>query len=155
MTLSEALKYTSDNRTHADFVDAALANPTQEIHPLAYADWLQEQGQEGLAEQVRAAVEYGKALPNKAVGITRRGEWSREKRPISVWGASGKNGFFIWSNHPSSGGTMANYWSSHTPEEAKRLVEKMQGIEGQPVVMETLKRKYPHLFPAPAPKAKE
>lgn len=155
MNLNDALKYSTDGRTHADFVDAALAEPESETHPLVYADWLQEQGQEGLAEQIRSAVEYGKAQGYKAVGITRRGEWSRDKRPLSVNGAAGKSGFFIWSNHPSSGGNMATYWSSHTPEEAKKLVEKMQGIEGQPVLMETLKRKYPHLFPAPAPKPKE
>ncbi len=147
MNLKQALKYTSDNRTHADFVDAALANPTQDIHPLAYADWLQEQGQEGLAVQVRSAVDYAKGLSG-AVNL-QTGTNIPQHPTVDIHTKKGWKNVDLFTRHPSSSPhNGAMFFSSHSPEEALSLLRRMEGVAGQQEALEFLKQRQPHLFPA-------
>lgn len=149
MNLNDALKYSTDGRTHADFVDAALANPTQEVHPLAYADWLQEQGQEGLAEQVRAAVDYAKGLSGAVNSQT--GTNIAQHPTVDVHTKRGWKNVDLFTRHPSSSPYKgAMFFSSHSPEEALSLLHRMEGVAGQKEALEFLKQRQPHLFPAEA-----
>lgn len=56
--MSRAKKY-SQQYTHADFVKKILEEPHERMHPLAYADWLEENGHTAVAEVLRRHVEKG------------------------------------------------------------------------------------------------
>lgn len=144
MTLQEALKY-STNRTHSDFVDAALAQPKSEVHPLVYTDWLQEQGQEGLAEQIRKAVQYNRGDHR---GYTRKGPFKGVTEPL-VFVSPVFDGVYIVTAHPSSNGESAAFHSRHSPEDPKRLLDAMVGVKGQEQALRDLSKKHPHLFTEP------
>lgn len=66
-SLNDVLKYSLAD--HADFHRAIHSEPENDLHHLAYADWLQEQGDERTARHIRQSVEQGDVRTDSGTGL--------------------------------------------------------------------------------------
>lgn len=142
MTLQEALKYATDGRSHADFTKAIAANLFDRTSPLVYADWLQENGQEGVADHIRKTVEDANQRDPKSryyvVHTTHTGFFSQYPKPegqpegapfiaLSLpWTNKGKRMVGVHTVHAGSDGDYYFTFGRSLPiSEAKEVVSKM------------------------------